>query len=496
VQTAGLTEQQLLGAVQTLEQQGYLSADGTEIRSSHPLLSEIAMKELPTLTLQLVREKAAGLLEAAAIPRNNVTMLWDAAECWHLSGSTQHAIDLLSSCAAHCVGIGQPANSCKLLNRAIELAQPSPDPSLRAALIEAATLAEDYSLVLSAINEARLARSAQPKVSIHDDWEHLELRAIRLNGTALPDLLPRLEQCFYSTAASPTHRLAAAPTLLTTYEMLLDANSAQRAATALQFLPRTTAEDQLYYNRALFHYHAFAGDALDGLVACNRALSLINEHFQAPSFTMTRIAIGLSLFRFGEAALSSKVLQVAHASALQAGMLSVAQFAASGLVWLYFFVGDTSGRQQYEQIADDLYDSNDLNPVLTSLYLSNKIEHALWNGDAEEASYWLERAEGQYTEIQAPASMHLRHAYQLRIAQIGGHRNAQTPTLDAIAHEHQIGCTFGMRDDIVEAYWHELDQFRGRAIADGMLHQYLTQERRDGFPVAPGLGRVVQLQKR
>ncbi len=151
---AGLSEGDLLTSIQSLENQGFLEADGADIRSAHPLLSQAALTEFPPVTMRLMHSTAAMLLQTEAEPGHKIGMLWDAAEHWHQAGATEKAIELLQSCAGYCTDIGQPTWPASTRSARLLYRRGSAGSYHSTATPRCSTAAEHYRLLVTSIQFA------------------------------------------------------------------------------------------------------------------------------------------------------------------------------------------------------------------------------------------------------------------------------------------------------------------------------------------------------
>lgn len=494
VRVAGLSDPELLSAIQHLEREGYLVANGAEIRSSHPDLARLATTELPPITTRMMRSAIAELLESEAKPGHDVSLLWDAADHWHQVGATTRAITLLESCADHCLSIGHPREACELLGRTLDICSPPDRPRLLLALIEAARIAEDFPLLLQSIELLRVSHQHPPLEPIHDELEMLAIQARRHTGTPLTELVPDLSRCVLSSDASPDHRLLAAPQLIAAYDLLFDGRSAVAAHVVIDAIPQPDDAARINHCRASLLFHCFAGKSASAIEASRRLLKLVAVLPSANQRARLIADAAIALFRCGECQEGLSAMQQAFGIACDLGMAPSALDTASMLAWMYYVLSDTTNWQRYEETSDQLHEAVANKKTRAAHYLSNKIEFAIERRDVESAHRWLTQAKVDYSEIDTPRSKLLAHSFALRIAQLRPSHGLSTDESFTLAAEHELGKQWGLHDNFTDAYWHELALADGPARANRMLVQYIDEFRRDGFPLPPPIKRIVREQ--
>ncbi len=255
---AGLNEAELIGSIQSLENQGFLEAEGADVRSAHPMLSQAALNEFPPVTMRLMHSTAAMLLQMDAEPSHSIGMLWDAAEHWHHAGFTEKATELLRSCAAYCVQIGRPATACNLLQRACTIASPACRVDTVKQLIAAARVAEDYFLLTDAVRQHRTLTHGDRMRERMTNWELDAIQALRFSGESILRLVPLLETCVSASHASASHRLRAACQLLAAHELNLSVHAACVTHTQLANIQCDSDADAAHRHRADMLYDTFA----------------------------------------------------------------------------------------------------------------------------------------------------------------------------------------------------------------------------------------------
>ena len=482
---AGLNEGELLTSIQSLENQGFLEADGADIRSAHPLLSQSALAEFPPVTMRLMHSTAAMLLQADAEPRHNIGMLWDAAEHWHQAGATERAIELLQSCAGYCTDIGRPQIACELLQRAASLSSADERPAILMRLIEAARLAESYAVLSATIAEYRSLTAPELRAPIHDALELIGLQAERLSGTSLVRLAPQLMACISHPNANSSHRLRAACYLLVAHDLNLDREAATVVHRLASKIKCKNAHDQLNRDLADLLFHLFAGDQRTARTAARSLLDHSNDVGSGSAEVRLAVDAAMGLFRAAEPHAAMHAMQLAFECSRDRGMLASMLDSASMLAWMHHTMRDDPAAEHWNRTSDELYQrlTGMREPVhgRTGHYLSNKIEFALERNDPSGADRWLIRARVQYAEIDTPRSHILARAFALRISQLQHPNRRQLADFDELAMHHAAGRECGLHDNFVDAYWHELARAKRMDEANQMLVNYLTV-RRDGFP--------------
>lgn len=492
VRLAGLNERELLNAIMRLENEGFLEADASDIRSAHPMLSQAALMQFPPVTMRLMHATAAMQLQAEAEPGHDVGMLWDAAEHWHRAGATDKAIALLRSCAASCVHIGRPAEACRLLTRALDICPSTNTTDLLQQLIGSARVAEDYALALHALAKYRSQTSRACHVTTHDDLELFEMEARRHSGTSLLSSIPRLLECVRAVGSPPLHRLKAACQLMAAYDLSLDIAGASASHTLVA--QNLTEEPALELHRHRFNllYHTFAGDHVDARIAAEGLIALAPDSRPIVAAVRALADAAIGLFRCGACDRAISTVSTTYELSREHGMFYSMLDTSSVLAWMLHVLGDEPSSQHWEATADHLYSLRPAALGRTSHYLSNKIEFALERRRPDEARAWMEIAERDYADISAPRSRILANAYRLRVTQMAGSVHGPSADIEELARDHATGSRCGLHDNFVEAYWYELSLAGKQDDADRMLHTYITRERRDGSPPIPALKSILR----
>ncbi|HUX33306.1 MAG TPA: AAA family ATPase [Gemmatimonadaceae bacterium] len=484
---SGVSPEDLIPCMHTLEGLGFIGGDFDDHTSAHPLLSQAALSEVPALTRQLMHASAAASLACIGGTETDTAILWESAEHWAQAGEPSKAVELLQSCAEHCLQIGQPVVGCDLLRRASTLDQGSRRLTILERLIYAARLAGDHILTQEAITLHRRSSSVGSREVPHDDFELFELEALRLNGGSAVDFIPRYSKCLTSTRADAHHRLMAATNLMIAYDLALlpsaASNAYMQASDIAASTPQLRADRQ---NLDLF-YNCLIGNPETGLVVAATMWDQLGR--SVPSWRdVPRVSnVGTAMFRCGLPHEGISVLREAFLVATRAGIHSHTINLASMLSWMCWIVGDLQGRDEWDRVANDLFDSKSDRFERTSHYLSNKIEYAIEAHDCDAARTWLALAQEKYGEITAPRIRMVSWAFELRIQQIEGRTEIPSNLIPGLEKAHLRGKSCGLHDNFAEAYWHALSAVDSRIAADAMLNEYIHIARRDRFPVSPAI---------
>ncbi|MGH7669565.1 MAG: ATP-binding protein, partial [Gemmatimonadaceae bacterium] len=453
---AGLSGGELLASIQSLENQGFLEADGADIRSAHPLLSQAALNEFPPVTMRLMHSTTAMLLQAEAEPGRNIGMLWDSAEHWHQAGATEKAIALLQSCAGYSVQIGQPAMACDVLQRAIALSPSRDQHSLLRQLVEAARIAENYPLVVDAVRRHRTITHGDPAALAHDELELDSVQAARCTGVSIIEQIPLLRRCMEEPHASSSHRLRAAYQLLAAHDMNLDLPAAEATFAELSEIPCETSIESVHRHRAELLHYGFKGDSKGVAHAASALFSLVDDATPPTVEVGLTVDAAMSLFRCGHCNHGISALTRAFDRARELGMVSSLIDTSSMLAWMCRVLQDEANHKKWDTISTCLYEEHHSRRGRIAHYLSNRIEFAIENTQPTEARRWLDEAKARYAEITTPRSELVALAYRLRIHQMEDSPPESVVALSELARKHERGSCCGFHDNFAEAYWHEL----------------------------------------
>jgi DNA-binding SARP family transcriptional activator len=489
---SGLSSQALVSCVHMLEALGFIGGDLNDFGSVHPLLSQVAISEIPIMTRRLMHAAAADVLSSSNAAATNVATLWDSAEHWVQAGDTAKAVELLCSCADHCLQIGQPTVGCELLNRASTLDLGSKRTAILERLIHSARLAGDYRLVREAISQYRAVAEVAPSTSPHDDCELFDLEAARLAGGSSLDFIPLYTKCLTSPGADAHHRLMAATNIVIANDLALQPDLATSAYDRTQDIQCSSPQLKADREKLDLLYHCFVGDPATALNIASSIWTRFGRSVPSWRDVPLLVNVGMTMFRCGGPPDAVAILKATFRAAERAGVQSYAVDVASMLAWMSWIVADLDGKAEWDALADRAFEGRQGQLDRISHYLSNKIEFALERNDCATARKWLGVARDRYGEISAPRIVMVTRAFELRMEQIEARTPLTQSRLAELQVDHARGKLCGLHDNFVEAYWHALDASDSRTKADAMLAEYLGV-RRDRFPLSPALGAIVAL---
>ncbi len=491
MEVAGLSSEALIPSLHALEGLGFIGSDLDDSSSAHPLLSQVALAEMPAMTRRLMHASAAAALVTSEPATTDVARLWDAAEHWAQAGDPAKAVELLCTCADHCLRIGQPIVGCELLNRASSLHQGPGRRVILERLINSARLAGNYKLVREAISEYRTVSVDDPRAPVHDDFELFDLEAARLAGGSTLEFIPQYSKCLTSVNGDAHHRLMAATHLVIAYDLALEPGLATTAYHHTDDILPSSPQLMADREKLDLLYHCFVGNPR---VALGLALGIWNRLGRTvPSWrdVPLTVNVGMTMFRCGEPLEAIEILKATFRVADRAGIHSFTIDTASMLSWMSWIVGDLDGKREWDRAADRAFESRRDRLQSISHYLSNKIEFALERADCAAARHWLAVANDQYGEITAPRIRMVGSAFELRMRQIEGNSPIRPRRLLQLHDDHLRGKSCGLHDNFVEAYWYALAGAGSRTAANAMLVDYVDHARRDRFPLSPALKTIV-----
>ncbi|HEX5572484.1 MAG TPA: hypothetical protein VFX31_13905, partial [Ktedonobacterales bacterium] len=114
---------ELIEATASLEDAGFLAADGAAIPCRHDLIARAALAQLQDGVRRLLHRSAGEVLEREVRDARSAALLWDCAQQWKLAGESARALALVRSTAAHLLEVGLPAEAADAYERAIELCE-------------------------------------------------------------------------------------------------------------------------------------------------------------------------------------------------------------------------------------------------------------------------------------------------------------------------------------------------------------------------------------
>ena len=490
-EASGLGTHTLIQGVHELEALGFIDGDIDNCASAHPLLSQVALAEIPSTTRRLMHATAAASLGASHGSLDDAATLWASAEHWVQAGETTKAVELLVSCAEHCLQIGQPIVGCDLLRRASVLDRSRRRIEVLKRLVGAARLAGDYKLVREAVASLRDASGGDTHAVTHDEFEIFDLEAARFSGGSAVEFIPEFSRCLTTQLADTRHRLMAATNLVIAFDLALEPGKSSEAYSQVSDLVGSTPQEIADRNKLDLFYHCFVGKPETALALAVADWERLGQIVPSWRDLRTAVSAGTTMFRCGDPRGGMSVLNECFSVAKRAGIQSFMIDTSSMLSWMFWIIGDADGRQHWDGIADAIFAQRGEQFGRISHFLSNKIEYALDVRDCVAARKWLALAEEQYGEITTPRIRLFVRAFKLRMAQIEGRTDLSPSELKTLNDDHSRGKTCGLHDNFVEAFWHALTAAGSAAEANAMLLEYVTIARRDRFPLIPALGAIL-----
>jgi hypothetical protein len=483
---------ELLECVRRLEEEGFIISDGPQLRSSHDLLSEVAISRLPPGATKLLHLQCARALEVGLNDQTDAGLLWDCAEHWNGSGETAQAAQLLRSCASHAVLIGHPQYAASLLQRAAEL---STSPDVRHAilreLIHAAMLADDAHLILVGIQCERQLRStfdSGSETSRHNDHELLEISARSAVGEDVTGCESRLFDYLTSENVDARHRIKAARHLLAIALQSLRPELAQQVRQSFHMVaPTTPFEVQQRLCLELF-YHTEFGEIDRVVPLCAEVMSTTQPLKGEYSAEKIAQQVAYSLYIAGRLVDSRSLLTQNFEHAERTGSSALAHWCACCIADQLINEGDLSCAKHWLTTADQLQRTLKHHAFVGGSPAS-VIRIALLEGRPDEAEVVLLQAEKDFAALQLPRNSLISVGYHTRIQLMRGEKlNEEYVRKLRVAYPQAKLAT--NLDDVMAALWTAERSLGRRDAADATLREYLTTYRRVLYPPSTELQRI------
>jgi hypothetical protein len=481
----GLARHELLDALQSLAELGFVKYGGARVTATHALLSDLALAAMPEVVRRLLHRNAAQVLAEVAHAQTSAAALWDAAEHWLETGDGSKSADALRACARHALEIGQPVEAVRALQRAAVVA---PDASqlsaIRCELLVAAEIAGEWRTVLEVLPGLRELEPGHGGVI---NLERLELEALLRTSSDPRTVAARLTAYARNESVEPRERLRACTLLVAASEDLLSEGYALDAAAVAQSVADT--EDLASIRREFeIIYHASFGDL--GL-AVGAARWLRERTAAERNFALAcrrELTAGGALLRAGLIQEGAEALERCYAIATDHRLTTFQHRAAT---FLAGFLRDAQSPQAFDwqERAERAFNDSGQREKLAGFF-SNCAMFAIDAGDLDLASAWVARAFREVPSAQVGvAGLHFR-SLQLRLRQLRDSYDCSDEELSEMLDTHIRYRTFGNQDEMMESLWHALAR-KGRTVeADALLQEYVGRHRRIRCALPKGLAQI------
>jgi hypothetical protein len=486
----GLARYDLLDALQSLAELGFVEYGGARVTATHALLSDLALAAMPEVVRRLLHRNAAQVLAEVAHVQTSAAALWDAAEHWLETGDGSKSADALRACARHALEIGQPGEAVRALRRASEVASiPADLAAVRDELLLAAEIAGAWTTVLEVL---RAKKNAHPKAVAATDTnlERLELEALLRTSSDPAIVVARLVRYATNETLSPEERLRACTLLVVAAEVLLSEELA-RNAKSLARLCQSSTDVGTYRLEFEVIYNASFGNLDLASQAARQLVRVADGCANLAAACRLRLTSGCALIRAGLLDEGIEVLEAGYHTATKHRLTTIQYRAANYLAVVFLDArGVVEGRVWHER-ASTVSEQLERHDGVAEFF-SNCALFAIAAGDLDSAKRWVDRA-----TLEVPAAgvggcgLHFR-ALALRIKQLAASYDCPSQELDELLGLHLRYREFAHHDEVMDALWHALDRKGRTSEADCLLVEYLSRHRRLRWPLAYGLAHLTQ----
>ncbi|HKO13900.1 MAG TPA: AAA family ATPase [Acidobacteriaceae bacterium] len=483
----GLSQFDLLVALQEVESRGLMSVDEMGAIRIHSLLTEAIARRMASSVRSLLNRHAALLLESENVSSSPMSQLWDCAEHWRLAGDECRSAAILRRYARHLSSIGRPVEAVEMLQRTRSFSLPDEHRlAVTEQILRAAELGTIWGQMADLLLErkALLSRLGRP-LPKHDAFEHLEVDfLIHSQSPQASRAASILRGCVMGDTASPEHRLVASRKLLILAELTLDSALATFSFESVADL----CDQPDWASHTGLIYHSCFGDP-ELAVAIARAI-LHSIRPSDPTWYRDATNAGYALFRAGEVKESEQLLEQIFRDAQSQRRLGALANSAILCATARRILGDTAGARHWLGAA-----GNAISTLGASFY-SGRYHLALFNVALDEnclseAAEHLKYARNlpQAKELASPRLQVF--AAELRLRYRSGSLLCSDEELSELLAGHLRARSIGTHDDVAAIVYESLC-LRGRKLeGDGLLRAYIQQHRRERHPVIPHLARLL-----
>ena len=480
-----IPRQQLLRAIEELDEQGLIDVNDGYVVNSHALLADAVTEQTAPSVRRLLHGAAAQLLHNDVDASATGALLWDCAEHWRQSGNNARAISVLLECADRSVHTGRVTDALLTLRHALALDVPN---ERRLSVVEKALeIASDSSVHVELryfVSElARLRAALGQPVHVHDNFELLDYAATKHDGLTndVRHVVPRLRACISATDASPRHRIRAAYQLLVYADLMLDREAAHCAYELRNLIASIPDADMSPAKRAGFEmiYETGFGDperaraAARAVVACAKV--------DSPQHYASLVNAALAQYRIAPPSESEETLRLALEGARRYEFVFAEMDVALTLARLFWSTERLEECVSYFRLVTDLMvDCTDAE--LSADYCILGARLATTQGRYDEAAEFIGRARAfPHSQLALPDLLLRCCELDLRLAT--SDETVPDEELNELLSLHCLARGFGLQDEVMATVLKCLDRNGRHDEGAALLDEYLCDHRRDGFPV-------------
>ena len=479
-----MSRQQLLGAIEELDAQGLIDVTDGYVVNSHALLAEAVRERMAASVLRLLHGAAAQLLHRDVDTSARGALMWDCAEHWRQAGNDDHAIAVWVECAERAVASGRATDALLTLRRALSLEMPD---ERRLSIVERALSISwrshvhvDARQLLSEL--ARLRRALGHPERVHDDCELLETALLKHDGPSsdVRKTIPQLRACISAADASPWHRVGAAHHLMILGELMLDADASHFAFGLRSEYDQISDAELVVAKRAGFDmiYHGTFGDP-----ECARAEArrVIAWAMKSPESFPMLINAAILQYRVAPPHEAEATLRLALERARQYEFAFAETNVGVTLARLFWSTERLEECVTHHRLLScQVAQCKDPEVIVDYHILGARL--ATVHGQHDAVAAHLRKARAlPHAQMALPDLLLRCCELELRLAT--GNEPVPNDELNALLALHRRARGFGLQDEVMAAVLKCLDRNGRSDEGTRLLHEYLRDHRRDGFPV-------------
>jgi hypothetical protein len=478
----------LIAPLRTLEGRGLMARQEQWVGVAHELLREQVIGLIPPASTSLLHGIVGEVLLQEGTESNGAALLWDCVDHFNAAGDLRRCIDVVLSCAEHLVSIGEANAAYDLIARAQSLPlEAAPAFRLAQAAANIAFNTEMLSEVQNQVSVMRqLSTAAGHGVVDFIQLDLLECEIQRLGGNSILNRVEALCRILDNEEISTHHRLHAAQVLIIHADICFDEDLAHHVAAVAVTLPASRpAELVLQLSCGLIYEVVFGSlQAVAGLV--KQLDSMLSAQPVAVTFRQ-RLNLAVALWRAGHVDLATKRLTDLYDLGTSLRCKSFSFVAASKIVLLHS-LADIELPIEYRTFPREI----DGDPLLWNMML---LEHncidlaktgALASAQDALANYRTFGNEGELSRWFTTCQM-----LEIWIAMRSNDEKAIRHHCDQLLRLHHKAARCGIYDNEMEALFLGLCAIGECSRAQSLLEEYISSQRRDGFPPQRSLQRLI-----
>lgn len=426
---------ELIEATSSLEEQGFLLAEGAAIPCRHELIARAALARLHDGVRRLLHRRAGEVLERDVRDARSAALLWDCAQQWQAAGERLRAVALVRSSAAHMLEVGLPAEAAEAYERALELCETDAE---RLEMLEGLARANQYAgrwpKVIATLSQMRESYHARGFDQLAAEDELLSLEARWRTGEDITGLLEEAIILAEDASGLASERLRAGWLALIFADTLCDVSKAEYVFKTLNDASFGIHDDSAARHDMQFRmiYHASYGDLQTAVALAQQLIGDTSLADTDPEWIRIVSRATIPLRRAGRYSEASAQMRRALNAAESLNLASAAASAADILAMTLLEQDQVSAATRWLKHAEHWSAVQEGGVSNESVQLL-AARIALYTGDTHRASELLQRHA-------AGAGNHpnLRHRNEILALTLDLELQAgETPSAAAIAQLHE-----------------------------------------------------------